>query len=111
MNRRYFLNRSAAAAGCLAFSRHVTAASAAATGTPSYKPIWLDGIATPLQRKNRNGKVVSSPPNRPENAPEFRCQALYDRIHSLQPQVLVSYKQGLLGTEDFFAPEHKSIAN
>jgi alpha-L-fucosidase len=73
--------------------------------------IWLDGIATPLQRKDKNGKVVSSPPNRPDNAPEFRCQALYDHIHSLQPQVLVSYKQGLLGTEDFFAPEHKSIAN
>ena len=29
----------------------------------------------------------------------------------LQPQVLVSYKQGLLGTEDFFAPEHKAITN
>jgi alpha-L-fucosidase len=25
--------------------------------------------------------------------------------------VLVSYKQGLLGTEDFFAPEHKALAN
>ena len=32
-------------------------------------------------------------------------QELYDHIHSLQPQVLVSYKQGLLGTEDFKAPE------
>jgi alpha-L-fucosidase len=29
----------------------------------------------------------------------------------LQPQVLVSYKQGLLGTEDFFAPEHKAVEN
>lgn len=35
----------------------------------------------------------------------FRCQELYDLIHSLQPQVLVSYKDGLTGTEDFFAPE------
>jgi alpha-L-fucosidase len=35
----------------------------------------------------------------------FKCQELYDHIHSLQPQVLVSYKQGLLGTEDFLAPE------
>ncbi|NQV32237.1 MAG: alpha-L-fucosidase, partial [Phycisphaeraceae bacterium] len=35
----------------------------------------------------------------------FKTQALYDHIHSLQPQVLVSYKQGLLGTEDFKAPE------
>jgi alpha-L-fucosidase len=53
--------------------------------------IWLDGIATPLSRKERVG--------------EFHCQELYDHIHSLQPQVLVSYKQGLLGTEDFMAPE------
>jgi alpha-L-fucosidase len=73
--------------------------------------IWLDGIATPLQKKDRNGKVVKSQPNRPGNAPEFRCQELYAHIHALQPQVLVSYKQGLLGTEDFFAPEHKSIEN
>jgi hypothetical protein len=48
MNRRYFLNRSAAAAGCLALSRQSAG---------------------------------------------------------------VRNKQGLLGTEDFFAPEHKSIAN
>ena len=53
--------------------------------------IWLDGIATPLSRKERVG--------------EFHCQELYDHIHALQPQVLVSYKQGLLGTEDFMAPE------
>ncbi|MGI5818764.1 MAG: alpha-L-fucosidase [Armatimonadota bacterium] len=55
--------------------------------------IWLDGIAVPL-----NGP-----------AEEFHCQELYDFIHSKQPQVLVSYKQGLLGTEDFFAPEHKAV--
>lgn len=59
--------------------------------------IWLDGIATP---KSRPGKIG-----------EFRCQELYDHIHRLQPQVLVSYKQGLLGTEDFFAPEHKAVSN
>jgi alpha-L-fucosidase len=29
----------------------------------------------------------------------------------LQPQVLVSYKQGLLGTEDYLAPENKGVAN
>jgi alpha-L-fucosidase len=52
--------------------------------------IWLDGIAVPLSGDRT----------------KFRCQELYDMIHSLQPQVLVSYKQGLLGTEDFFAPEH-----
>jgi len=53
--------------------------------------IWLDGIGTPNSR--------------PEKAHLFRAQELYDHIHSLQPQVLVSYKQGLLGTEDFKAPE------
>jgi len=52
--------------------------------------IWLDGIAVPL-----NGDTSA-----------FRCQELYDHIHSLQPQVLVSYKQGVTGTEDYFAPEH-----
>jgi alpha-L-fucosidase len=57
--------------------------------------IWLDGIATPLTGDKT----------------KFHCQELYDHIHKLQPQVLVSYKQGLLGTEDFFAPEHKGIAN
>ena len=57
--------------------------------------IWLDGIMTPLSGDKS----------------KFRCQELYDLIHHMQPQVLVSYKQGLLGTEDFFAPEHKGIAN
>ena len=55
--------------------------------------IWLDGIAVP---------------NSGDHA-KFRCQELYDHIHSLQPQVLVSCKQGLLGTEDFYAPEHKAV--
>jgi len=55
--------------------------------------IWLDGIAVPLSGDRER----------------FRCQELYDLIHSLQPQVLVSYKQGLLGTEDFFAPEHRAV--
>jgi len=53
--------------------------------------IWLDGIATPASRRDKLGL--------------FKVQELYDHIHSLQPQVLVSYKQGLLGTEDFKAPE------
>ena len=57
--------------------------------------IWLDGIGVTM-----NGPTA-----------QFHVQDLYDRIHSLQPQVLVSYKQGLLGTEDFLTPEHKSIAN
>jgi alpha-L-fucosidase len=50
--------------------------------------IWLDGIGTARRFKD-----------------QLQTQQLYDHIHSLQPQVLVSYKQGLLGTEDFMAPE------
>ena len=57
--------------------------------------IWLDGIAVPVSGHRA----------------KFNCQELYDHIHRLQPQVLVSYKQGLLGTEDFFAPEHKAVNN
>lgn len=58
----------------------------------NYSPIagiWLDGISVPL-----SGDLSV-----------FQCPKLYDMIHSMQPQVLVSYKQGLLGTEDFMAPE------
>lgn len=57
--------------------------------------IWLDGFSTPASR-DRN---------------LFKCQELYDMIHAKQPQVLVSYKQGLLGTEDFLAPERKYSAD
>ncbi len=53
--------------------------------------IWLDGIGVPLSGDRSL----------------FKCQELYDQIHAKQPQVLVSYKQGLLGTEDFLAPERK----
>ncbi len=55
--------------------------------------IWLDGIATPASR--------------PKKIHLFHCPELYKHIHSLQPQVLVSYKQGLIGAEDFLAPEHR----
>jgi alpha-L-fucosidase len=57
--------------------------------------IWLDGIAVPLSGDRSR----------------FKCQELYDHIHRLQPQVLVSYKQGLLGTEDFLTPEHRPVEN
>jgi len=67
--------------------------------------IWLDGISVPLSRKGKKRQA----PAQSGNAPEFHCQKLYNHIHSLQPQVLVSYKQGVLGSEDFFAPEHKAI--
>lgn len=54
--------------------------------------IWLDGLAIP-----RSGDHT-----------EFRVVELYDMIRSLQPQTLISYKEGLLGTEDFRAPEYKA---
>ncbi len=57
--------------------------------------IWLDGIATPLSGDWH----------------KFHADKLYAHIRSLQPQVLVSYKQGLLGTEDYLAPEHKGVAD
>lgn len=53
--------------------------------------IWLDGFATPASGDRS----------------QFKLQELYDLIHSKQPQTLVSYKQGMIGTEDFLAPERK----
>jgi alpha-L-fucosidase len=70
--------------------------------------IWLDGIGTPLADKTK--PPGARLPRQPGNAPEFHCQELYDLIHRTQPQVLIAYKQGLLGTEDFFAPEHNAVA-
>ena len=63
------------------------------TGYGPIAGIWLDGIAVP--ENNDPGK--------------FKCRALYDHIRRCQPQVLVSYKQGLLDTEDFYAPEHYAV--
>ncbi|MCF7855421.1 MAG: alpha-L-fucosidase [Candidatus Pacebacteria bacterium] len=69
--------------------------------------IWLDGIAVPLCPKDAHCQAKEDfDPCTDGDA--FKCQELYDHIHSLQPQVLISYKQGYLGTEDFFAPEHKA---
>lgn len=51
--------------------------------------IWLDGFSVPA-----SGDFLV-----------FKLQELYNMIHSRQSQVLVSYKQGLFGTEDFKAPE------
>lgn len=56
---------------------------------PETAGIWLDGIGV-----TRSGDYT-----------QFKCQELYDKIHSKSPHALVSYKQGLLGTEDFLAPE------
>jgi len=58
---------------------------------PNVAGIWLDGIGV-----TRSGDYS-----------QFKCQELYDMIHAKLPHVLVSYKQGLLGTEDFLAPERK----
>jgi alpha-L-fucosidase len=58
---------------------------------PETAGIWLDGIGV-----TRSGDYS-----------KFKCQELYDMIHAKLPHVLVSYKQGLLGTEDFLAPERK----
>lgn len=51
--------------------------------------IWLDGVAVPLSG----------------DRDRFRCQELYDKIHAIQPHALVSFKHGVTGTEDFYAPE------
>lgn len=52
--------------------------------------IRLDGFDAPLTN----------------NSQDKRCQDLYDLIHHLQPQTLVAYQQGLLGSEDFFSANH-----
>ncbi len=61
------------------------------TQYPTIAGIWLDGIATPMSG----------------DAEAFKVQELYDLVQELSPHAILSYKQGLLGTEDFFAPEHK----
>ena len=62
-----------------------------------------------LRTRSRNlaGRCLPFPTTATKQ--KFKSQELYDYIHSVQPQVLVSYKQGLLGTEDFQAPEHQAV--
>lgn len=55
--------------------------------------IWLDGVGVPLSGDRA----------------KFNCHELYELIHSLQPQTLISYKEGLIGEEDFLAPENKPV--
>ena len=69
--------------------------------------IWLDGVGVTISDKTKS--PYPQPFNNPNTAPEFKLQQLYDLIHGLQPQTLVSYKQGVTGTEDFIAPEHQAI--
>jgi alpha-L-fucosidase len=69
--------------------------------------IWLDGIAVPLNPLGPDGQPVPDYDPVRDGDP-FQCQQLYDLVHQLQPGCLVSYKQGYLGTEDFYAPEHRA---
>jgi len=70
--------------------------------------IWLDGIAVPLHPKDDQSRVIEDfDPRRDGDV--FCCQELYDHVHRLQPQCLVSYKQGYLHTEDFYAPERDAV--
>ena len=55
--------------------------------------IWLDGASVPASGDHR----------------KFHLQMLYDKIHRLQPHALISYKWGITGTEDFYAPEKGQI--
>ncbi len=70
--------------------------------------IWLDGIAVPMHPKDASGQIRKGFDPR-IHGDVFECQKLYDMIHQLQPQCLVSYKQGYLHTEDFYAPERKAV--
>lgn len=36
---------------------------------------------------------------------KINCQELYDLVHDLQPQCMVSFESGMLGSEDYFAVE------
>lgn len=56
--------------------------------------IWLDGIGGARNvQKEAGGRDV------------LQTRELYRHIRSQQPQVLISYKEGFLGDEDFMAPE------
>ena len=60
---------------------------------PQTAGIWLDGVAVPLSL--------------PDGAARMRVAELYAAIRQQSPHALIAYKQGLLGTEDFFTPEHR----
>ncbi|MHC4725848.1 MAG: alpha-L-fucosidase [Planctomycetota bacterium] len=52
--------------------------------------IWFDGIGN-YHKESENYKRLSE---------------TYALVHSLQPQCLVSFKEGAIGEEDFITPEH-----
>jgi len=54
--------------------------------------IWLDGRGVPMSG----------------DWSKFKLTELYAMIRELQPQCLISYKEGVTGTEDFRAPEYKA---
>ena len=55
--------------------------------------LWFDGIGIPL-----SGDPLL-----------YRCDELYAMIRRFHPQTLSSYKFGLTGDEDFFAPEDDQL--
>lgn len=69
--------------------------------------IWLDGIMVPLLPRDAQGQTIKDYEPIRDGDP-FECQKLYDHIHAISPYALVAYKQGYLGTEDYYAPERKA---
>lgn len=65
--------------------------------------IWLDGEGV-LKAYSRIMKVPL-----PEVCEMMQMERLYKKINKLQPQCLISYKQGVTGTEDFITPERESF--
>jgi len=55
--------------------------------------IWFDGRGVPVSG----------------DSSKFRLEELYAIVRELQPQCLISYKEGVTGTEDFRAPEYKAV--
>lgn len=65
----------------------------------NYGPIagmWLDPTSVPQRDPKRFAEV-------------FDLKQLYEQIRELQPQTLISYKEGVTGWEDFVTPEHDTL--
>jgi alpha-L-fucosidase len=56
--------------------------------------IWLDPTYLPQKDTERFAEA-------------FDLKSLYETIRDCQPQTLISYKEGVTGTEDFVTPEHE----
>lgn len=54
--------------------------------------IWLDPHVVPNRDPDR-----------------LQLQRVYDAVHDADPATLVSFKQGITGTEDFLTPEHEAL--